>query len=461
MYQIVLKNIEGDTLIHSLSSERNAPKLTSGTIKKGINSIDEFTFKINPFNAGFNLIKPYLSRIEVLNIKNNTIEFKGRALMLTPSMTSDGIIENTVICESELAYLHDTFTRYGEYHDISVEKFLKLIIDNHNSQTTNDKKFELGKVELAGNLYRFTSYEQTTFEAIKDKLLDRLGGEIIIRYQDNKRYLDYVVEVGKKSSVDIRLSKNLTSFVREVDPTQIATRAIGYGAKKENTDERVDFKNINNGKDYVDDEEAIKLYGVIEKVFVFDDVTIPENLLLKIKEKQKESNRKLVKHQISAIDLYSIGLDTETFEVGNYHRFINSVMGIDEELRIVEKVIDINDLTNSKLAIGDKLEDIKEYQLKALKNEKNITRVQETVTTTVKVVGNVNSTLNTTIDSLNDTIKILNSTNTNVSDINKALETNINATKEVASKVASLEPVVSSNTERIEKIKKRILLGVW
>ena len=136
-------------------------------------------------------------------------------------------------------------------------------------------------------------------------------------------------------------------------------------------------------------------------------------------------------------------------------------MGIDEELRIVEKVIDINDLTNSRLAIGDKLEDIKEYQLKALKNEKSITRVQETVTTTVKVVGNVNSTLNTTIDSLNDTIKILNSTNTNVSDINKALETNINATKEVASKVASLEPAVASNTERIEKIKKRILLGVW
>ena len=45
MYQIVLKNVEGDTLIHSLSSERNAPKLTSGTIKKGINSIDEFTFE--------------------------------------------------------------------------------------------------------------------------------------------------------------------------------------------------------------------------------------------------------------------------------------------------------------------------------------------------------------------------------------------------------------------------------
>ena len=184
-------------------------------------------------------------------------------------------------------------------------------------------------------------------------------------------------------------------------------------------------------------------------------------MLLKTKEKQKEANRKLVKHQVTAIDLYNIGLDIETFEVGNYHRFINSIMGIDEELRIVEKVIDINDLINSKLAIGDKLEDIKEYQLKALKNEKSITRVQETVSTTVKVVGNVNSTLNTTVDSLNDTIKILNSTNANVSDINKALQDNIKATAEVAVKVTDLEKTVATNTENIDKLKKRCMLGVW
>ena len=460
MYQVTLKNVEGDMIIHSLSSERNAPKI-EGTITKGINTIDEFKFKINPFNEGFNLIKPYLSRIEVLNTKSNTIEFIGRVLMPVPSMGSDGVIESTVVCESELAYLHDTNTRHGEFHDISVEDFLKMLINNHNAHTTEDKWFEVGKVEVIDKIYRFTSYDQTTFESIKDNLLDRLGGEILIRYENNKRYLDYVLQAGKKSSVDIRLSKNLISFTREVDPTQVATRAIGYGAKKENSEERIDFKSLNNGKDYIDDEEAIKVYGLIEKTFIYDDVTKPENLLRKVQEKQKEVNRNLVKHQISAVDLYSIGLEIESFDIYNVHRFINPLMGINEELRIVEKTVDINEPQNSKLIIGDKFETLRSFQNKTILNEKNINKVQDTVTTTVKVVGNVNSTLNTTIDSLNDTIKILNSTNTNVSDINKALETNINATKEVASKVASLEPAVSSNTERIEKIKKRILLGVW
>lgn len=460
MYQVTLKNVEANTIIHAVSSEKNAPKV-NGTLKKGINVIDEFTFKIKPNNVGFNLIRPFKTLIEVLNTKNNTIEFIGRVLMPVPTMGSDGVIESTVVCESELAYLHDTNTRHGEFHDISVEDFLKMLINNHNAHTTEDKWFEVGKVEVIDKLYRFTSYEQTTFESIKDNLLDRLGGEILIRYENNKRYLDYVLQAGKKSSVDIRLSKNLISFTREVDPTQVATRAIGYGSKKDNSEERINFKDINNGKDYVDDEEAIKIYGVIEKTFIYDDVTLPENLLRKVKEKQKEVNRNLVKHQISAIDLFSIGLEMESFDVYNVHRFINPLMGINEELRIVEKTVDINEPQNSKLMIGDKFETLRSFQNKTVLNEKNINKVQNTVNSTVQVVASVNSTLNNTVNSLNDTINILNNTNINVANINTALQANIQATIEVTEKVAKVEKDVAANSEKIDKLKRRCMLGVF
>lgn len=460
MYQVTLKNVEANTIIHAVSSEKNAPKI-NGTLKKGINVIDEFTFKIKPNNVGFNLIRPFKTLIEVLNTKNNTIEFIGRVLMPVPSMGSDGVIESTVVCESELAYLHDTNTRHGEFHDISVEDFLKMLINNHNAHTTEDKWFEVGKVEVIDKIYRFTSYDQTTFESIKDNLLDRLGGEILIRYENNKRYLDYVLQAGKKSSVDIRLSKNLVSFTREVDPTQVATRAIGYGSKKDNSEERINFKDINNGKDYVDDEEAIKIYGIIEKTFIYDDVTLPENLLRKVKDKQKEVNRNLVKHQISAVDLFSIGLEIESFDVYNVHRFINPMMGIDEELRIIEKSIDINEPQSSKLMIGDKFETLRAFQNKTVLNEKNINKVQNTVNSTVQVVAGVNSTLNNTVNSLNDTINILNNTNINVADINTALQENIRATIEVTEKVAKVEKDVIANTEKIDKLKRRCMLGVW
>lgn len=462
MYEVKIINNGTETIINVVSTSPEAPRIT-GQCKFGINTIDSFSFVILPNNQGYNLLKDLKTLIEIKNIKTNETEFKGRILIQTPDMSSNGLLSKSVVCESELGYLMDSVQSYKEYHNITVRGFLELIIDNHNKQVSEDKHFTVGLVDVIDNndsLYRYLGYDKT-LDTIKDKLINRLGGELRIRYEDGIRYLDYVQAIGDKKDTEIVLAKNLVTIEQERDPSEIITRLTPLGAKLEDSDERLTVASINNGLSYIDDDEAIAEFGIIGDTVTYDDVTVVENLLRKGQEYLKENNKIKKKHKITALDLSTIGLDVDSFEVGNTYRVVNPLMNIDEDLRVIEKTLDIDSPYNSTLTIGDKFEDIKEYQLKTLKNEKSITRVQETVTTTVKVVGNVNSTLNTTIDSLNDTIKILNSTNTNVSDINKALETNINATKEVASKVASLDLVVSSNTERIEKIKKRILLGVW
>lgn len=462
MYEVKIINGTDEKVINALSTNINAPRI-SGKCKFSINSIDSFSFPIFPNNHGFNSIYNLRTLVEILNTQTNKIIFKGRVLLSTPSMDKDGLLKKTVICESEMGYLMDSIQPYGEYHNITVKGFLELLINNHNSQVAADKRFVVGNVNVEdsnNSLYRFLNYEKT-FEAIKDKLIDRLGGELLVRHENNVRYLDYVKTIGKTSTTEVRLSKNLVTVEQERDPSSIVTRLIPLGAKLDDSEERVTISSVNNGKIYIDDEEAISEFGIIVNTEIWDDVTLPTNLLAKGKAFLSANNKIRKKHNITALDLSVINMDVDSFEVGNTYRLINPLMGIDEDLRVIEKTIDIDAPQNSSLVIGEKFEDIKEYQLKSLKNEKTISRVQETVATTVKVVGNVNSTLNTTVDSLNDTIKILNSTNTNVADINKALETNINATKEVASKVAILEPAVASNTERIEKIKKRILLGVW
>ena len=462
MYEVKIINGADEKIINAVSTNINAPRI-SGQCKFGINAIDSFSFSIFPDNHGFNSIYNLKTLVEILNTKTNKIIFKGRALLSTPSMDKNGLLKKTVICESEMGYLMDSIQPYGEYHNITVKGFLELLINNHNSQVAANKRFVVGNVNIEdsnNSLYRFLNYEKT-FEAIKDKLIDRLGGELLVRYENNVRYLDYVKTIGKTSTTEVRLSKNLVTVEQERDPSSIITRLIPLGGKLDDSEERVTISSVNNGKIYIDDEEAISEFGIIVNTEIWDDVTLPINLLSKGKALLSANNKIRKKHNITALDLSAINMDIDSFEVGNTYRLINPLMDIDEHLRVIEKTIDISSPYDSTLTIGDKFEDIKEYQLKSLKNEKTISRVQETVSTTVKVVGNVNSTLNTTVDSLNDTIKILNSTNTNISGINKALETNINATKEVASKVASLEPIVSSNTERIEKIKKRILLGVW
>lgn len=361
MYQVVIKNGNEETIINAVSTDNEAPRLISGSIKHGINTIDNFTFTITPNNIGYNKLNSLSTLIEVLNTKNNKLEFRGRVLIPTEIMNDNGSLTKSVTCESELGYLMDSTTVYGEYHNISVRDFLQVIIDNHNSQVTEDKQFTLGNVTVQDDndsLYRFLGYTKT-LEAIKDKLIDRLGGELQIRYENGIRYLDYLESIGEVKDTEIRLSKNLQTIEQEKDPTAIISRLIPLGYKLGETDERLTVENSNEGSIYVDDPVAISKYGVIVNTVIWDDVTLSSNLLRKGKEFLKENNRIRKKYKISALDLSVIGLDVDNFEVGNSYRVINPIMGIDEKLRVIEKIIDINSPQNASLMIGDKFEDIK------------------------------------------------------------------------------------------------------
>ena len=444
MYQVTIKNENEEVIINSISTDIESPRLISGSINHGINTIDNFTFKIATNNIGYNKLNALTTLVEVLNIKNNNLEFKGRVLLPVESMDSNGIFLKNVTCESELGYLMDSSTVYGDYHNISVRDFLKVIIDNHNSQVDEEKKFEIGNVTVVDNndsLYRYLGYVKT-FEAIKDKLIDRLGGELQIRYENGIRYLDYLESIGEVKSTEIRLAKNLQSIELEKDPTSIISRLLPLGNKLEDSEERLTIESVNNGNKYIDDIEAIEEFGVIVDSVTWDDVTQVSNLLKKGQEYLKENNRIKKKYKVTALDLSTIGLDFDSFEVGNSHPVINPLMNINENLRIIEKTIDIYNPQSSTLGIGDKLEDIKDYQLNNIATAKEVKTVKETVQTTV-------SALNSVSVELNNTVEILNNTNENMGNLNEVVKANVDATNAIANTLISINNKLDKLTRRI------------
>lgn len=444
MYQVTIKNVNEEIIINALSTDIKAPRLLSGSIKHGINTIDNFTFNITPNNIGYNKLNALTTLVEVLNIKSNNLEFKGRVLLPIESMDSNGMFLKNVTCESELGYLMDSSTVFGEYHDISVRDFLQVIIDNHNSQVDEGKKFQLGNVTVVDNndsLYRYLGYTKT-FEAIKDKLIDRLGGELKIRYENGIRDLDYLESIGEIKSTEIRLAKNLQSIELEKDPTSIISRLLPLGNKLEDSEERLTIESVNNGNKYIDDIEAIEEFGVIVDSVTWDDVTQVSNLLKKGQEYLKENNRIKKKYKVTALDLSTIGLDFDSFEVGNSYPVINPLMNINENLRIIEKTIDIYNPQSSTLGIGDKLEDIKDYQLNNIATAKEVKTVKETVQTTV-------SALNSVSVELNNTVEILNNTNENMGNLNEVVKANVDATNAIANTLISINNKLDKLTRRI------------
>lgn len=469
MYQVTLINGGVETVINAVSTSIEAPRLVSGSIKQGINVIDNFTFTITPNNLGYSQIKAISTLIEVFNKKTNLMEFQGRVLLPVVSMDSSGLLSQSVTCESELGYLMDSMTRYGEYHNISVRDFLNVIIDNHNSGVEDYKKFTVGIVNVVDNndsLYRFLDTAKT-LDAIKEKLISRLGGELRVRNVDGVRYLDYVIAIGEAKTTDIRLSKNLDSIEQEKDPTTIITRLIPLGAKGTDTEERLNVSSVNSGLDYIDDIEAMAEFGVITDTIAFDDITTASALLTRGNSYLLETNRIKTKYKIGALDLSIIDLDIDTFNVGNYYPVINPLMAIDETLRVVERTIDINAPQNSSLTIGDKFEDIKAYQLGIIKTAKNIAIVAENLDSAVDTIANVNAALNNTVEVVAQTNISLNTTNETIvsivdaiATINAQLQTNITNIQNLVETTNTITNKLTITNTKLDKLKRRTILGV-
>lgn len=477
MYIVSIINNGIETPIHN--AER---KLLSGAVVKGINSIDTFSFTILPSNIGFNRLFDFKTLVKVYNTNKDRYEFFGRVLCSNPEMSENGAVFKTVTCESYFGFFCDSIQAYFDIQNWTVEGLFRQIIDCHNSQVEDCKKFEIGEITVTDkNDNVYIGIQRTkTWEALKEKLLDTLGGEFRLRVVDGVNYIDYVAEIGERRATKIALSKNMKSIVKEVDPSSFVTRLIPQGCKLKETvtetdeegnttteevetEKRLDITSVNNGLEYIDVEDAIDVYGIIVDVQEWDDITEPSNLLSKAKSWLEENNKVLIKYQISALDLSLLGLDIDDFDVCNYHPIENALLGIDDTARIINKTIDICEEVKSTIQIGDNfktLSELQKEQANGIHNlENNVTKIESNYVTNT-VLSNEKSYLTSLINQAVDSILLKVSetyfTQAGADSLEEKFEsswtqTAKDITAEFAKSVTEIEDGVNSNFDKIYK----------
>lgn len=381
MYIVTIENDGVKTEIHN-----EARKLASGSVVKGINTIDTFSFTLYPNNLGFDLVREFKTLVTVYNTRRERCEFYGRVLCANPSMDRNGLITKDVTCESYLGFLCDSQQKYVAEKNWTVSELINHIIDTHNAQIEEYKRFKVGLVTVEDkndNLY-LGIQRNNTWDTLNEKLLDRLGGEFRFRVEDDGIYLDYVEQIGTNRQTPIKLSHNMESILKEHDPTEYITRLIPLGSKTgDDTEERVDITSVNNGVEYIDDEEAVEAYGIHVGYKEWDDVTEPANLLAKAREWLIANNRMLVNYTITALDLSLIEIDIDDLDVGNTHPIENELLNINDSSRIIKKTIDVPDETKSTVEVGDVFKNLTDIQIKRDKKiastEKNLSSIDSRV----------------------------------------------------------------------------------
>lgn len=353
MFIVTITNGAENTIIHSDGTDR----ISGGKIAKSINAVDSFSFTIYPNNAGYDFLKPLTTAVKVYDENTGKDIFIGRVLKCPDSMDERGLICRKVTCEGRLGWLYDSVQPYVEYKMVGISTVLSSFLSKHNAQVGADKRIELGQVTVtASNNYTYTANWDKTMNVIADKLIGKFGGEIQLRDKDGKVYLDYLENIGHGTDTTIELAVNLKTISREVDETAVITRLYPLGAKLTDSEKRLTIGTVNGGKDYIEDSSLIAKYGVISGPQIWDDVTLASNLLNKGKEYLKSVNRAKVQYQITALDLSRIDKHIEQFELGCWYRVKNSLMGIDEDLRIVGISIDLDNPQASQLTFGDRFE---------------------------------------------------------------------------------------------------------
>lgn len=373
MYLITLYNRGIPVVIHS-----EFYRVADAQITREKNAISSLVFAVYPNNPGYEYVTDFASTITAIDLTTGIVEFDGRVISCVPSMDADGLVCKKVTCEDVFGYLCDSKQPYteeknwvGDSNRNGLQEFIDYVLANHNAHMPSEKRVYRGIVDVqtfatTENVTKGTNFERT-IDLLHSKIIDVFGGEMSVRRGDDELlYLDYREILGSVSPTPLRIGYNMREASREVKPNQLITRLYPRGCKlsavevDENgnereveTEDRLSISEANGGVEYIDDDEAIKIYGIIEGDHEWDDVTEPVILLAKATTWIKDNNRLPVSTTISGYDLSLIGLDAARFRIFDWYKCYNPLIGLDETLEIVRQTIDIDDPSESTFDMGE------------------------------------------------------------------------------------------------------------
>jgi hypothetical protein len=315
----------------------------------GVNKGGTAEITMPPDHPAYNSFISYKTIVEIY--RDNVLKFRGRALY----PVDDFYKQRTIQCEGELCFFQDAVSRPYVYIG-TPENVIADILAEYNTQVETFKQFKLGTITVTdpNDYIRLESESPETMLDTVNKLIDRCGGYIVFTTDpaDNTRVLNWYAQLSYRSRQEIEFGENLLNFNRTGANTELATAILPYGAQDQTTGLRVTIESVNNGIDYIVDEEARALRGFIIRPVTWDDVTMPENLLKKAREYLAQSRNMITTLELSALDLSYVDKDIDTYQVGDFIRVKSKPHGVDEDFLLTERTEDMLNPAESMITLG-------------------------------------------------------------------------------------------------------------
>lgn len=397
-------------VIHDPYSPRGN-KIVHGEIKQAVNSIHELEFSIPLDHTMYQKMVQFKSIIEVVNLRDNEIEFVGRVLTMTNEMSTNGFVQK-VVCEDFLSYLHDSAQWFQKLPNKGAEDYFKIIFNSANVQIEEFKRITPRNITVQSRSdrpFRYIGYD-SSWDTVRERIINNIGGYLTLREFNTRLYADWTKDIGVTKESPIKLGQNIKSASREVDFDGLATIIVPIGADLQSQNQgqeedqspdvtraQLDIRSVNDGKMYLADEELIKEFGFIRKSVIWTEIDNPSILLARGKQYLRNQKIALAKWTISAVERYLIDSRYSKFRIGNKHKIINAPLSGIEILQILEKKIDILNPQSVDLTIGSQSQSLSAYQLQTQEADSSIEKLKldQSIATKQKKLEQLNAQLAT------------------------------------------------------------------
>lgn len=324
-------------------------KTTSGLNKGGTAEI-----KLPANHPAYDSFVGHKTIVEVY--RGGTLMWRGR--FLYPS--DDFYKRRTLTCEGERCFLRDAVMRPYLFQDSPAAIFAS-VVETYNTQVGADKQFKLGTCDIV-DANDYIRLESTSAEQVLDtidKLVERCGGYITFTTNtDGERVINWLAALNYANNQAIEFGENLLDYARTDANTDLVTQLIPYGAQiegEEGMEGRVTIESVNDGFDFIQDDEAVALRGIIARPVYWDDVTEPANLLAKAQQYLNEKKNAITALELSAVDLADLGQDFDTFREGDLVRVTSAPHKIDTDFLLKERTVDWLNPAGGKVSMGKEL----------------------------------------------------------------------------------------------------------
>lgn len=338
-------------------------------VKLLVNGVDSISFTLQPDHPYLEKLTRMCGVVELL--QDGQTLYRGRIT----SDVSNLYLEPIVRTEGRLACLNDScveplvfpddFLDDPEYQAAAesgnvVEYFMRWIFANHNAQTGPEQQLHVGTVTVRdpnNYLYREVGKVSKTWPVFKDKLFNSgLGGYVVVRYEPDGTYVDYLAELPLTNTQTVEFAKNLLNLTREVVAADIYTAIYPTGK------DGLTIASLPDG-DLTDDlvKSGCIIYskkaedargGRITRPVEFEDVTTVYALQDKASRQLATGMAMPEAIRCKACDLHMVDGDIQSFRVGRMVRAISRPHGLDDLYPLLELQPNIFEPERTVLSMG-------------------------------------------------------------------------------------------------------------